>query len=74
MFSIDEPHYHFSAITQPMVHFYVISSIFDLYVIQDINNFIFEILTFNRMGNTLYYYINPSTILISVTCFNIVIY
>ena len=63
----------FSAITQPMARFYVIFSHFDIYYIKNINNLIFQIL-FNGLGDTLYYYIVPSTIQISVIYFDFIIY
>ena len=74
MFSIDEPPYCFSAITQSMAHVYVTFSHFDVYFIKDINNLIFQIFTFNGLWDTLYYYIVPSTILTNIICFNFIIY
>ena len=74
MFSIDEPHYCFSVITQQMTRFYVIFSQFDVYFIKNINNLIFQIFTLNRLRDSLYYYIVPSTILVSVIYFNFIIY
>ena len=74
MFSIEEPHYCFSAIIQPMVRFYVIFSHFDVYFIEDINNLIFQIFSFNGLGDTLCYYIFPSTILICNIYFSFIIY
>ena len=38
MFSIDEPHYCCSANIQPMAHFHVIFSHFNIHFIEDINN------------------------------------
>ena len=70
MFSIDEPHYYCSAITNPTTHFYVIFSHFNIHCIKDINNLSFQIFTFNGLGDTLYFYIVPSTIPISVICSN----
>ena len=52
----------------------VIFSHFDVYFIKHINNPIFQIFAFNGLGDTLYYYIVPSTILINVIYFNFIIY
>ena len=57
-----------------MARFYVIFSHFNVNFIKDIDNIIFQIFTFNGLGDTLYYYIVPSTILISVIYFNFIIY
>ena len=57
-----------------MARFYVIFSHFDVYFIKDINNLIFQIFAFNGLGDTLYYYVVPSTILISAIYFNFIIY
>ena len=74
MFLIDEPHYCSSGITQPMARFYVIFNDFDVYFIKYINNLVLQFFTFNGLGDTLYYYIVQSTIMISVIYFNFIIY
>ena len=61
-------------ITQPIARFFVIFSHFDVYFIKDIDNFIFQIFTFNWLGDTLCYYIVPSSIMISVIYFDFIIY
>ena len=73
MFSINKPHYYFSAITQPMTRFYVIFSQFDVYFVKDINNLIFQTFIVKGLVDTRYYFIVPSTILISVIYFNFII-
>ena len=53
----------------------VIFSHFDVYFIEDIGSLLFfQIFNFNGLGDTLYYYTVPSTILNSVSYFNIFIY
>ena len=64
----------FSAIIQPMARFYVIFSHFDVYFIKDIDNLICQVFTFNGLFDALYYYIVPSTILVSLIYFDFVIY
>ena len=68
IFYIDEPHYCFSAITHPIARFFRFYRIARFYVpfIGDINNLIFQIFPFSGLGDNLYFYIAPSTILISV--------
>ena len=74
MLSTGAPHYCFPAITQPMARLYLIFSHFEVYFTKNINNFIFQIFTFNGLGDTLYYYIVQSTVLIGLICLNFIIY
>ena len=57
-----------------MARFYIIFSHFDVYFTKDINNLIFQIIAFNGLGDTVYYSVVPSTILISAIDFNFIIY